>query len=136
MELNKVKKNEVKILISSTLENLALIRSLIRTYLQTYKIEERSIMEILTIVDELATNTIEHGYLYEPGEMIITVEKEGNLIRLVVEDEGIGFDDSKISKIEGGMGLKIAAKMSDSFLIEKKINGTKFKVEKKIREDR
>ena len=62
------------------------------------------------------------------------MEKDENIIRLVVEDNGVGFDESKMSKEEGGMGLRIARKMSDSFVIEKKVNGTKFKVEKKIKE--
>lgn len=127
-------KNEIKILLSSALENLSVIRTLIRTYLTLHKVEERNIMEILTITDELATNVVEHGYQYQPGELIITIEKEGSIIKLVVEDNGVGFDESKMSKEEGGMGLRIARSMSDSFKIEKKVNGTKFKVEKKIKE--
>ena len=129
-----LKKNEIKILLSSALENLSVIRTLIRTYLTLHKVEERNIMEILTITDELATNVVEHGYQYQPGELIITIEKEGSVIKLVVEDNGVGFDESKMSKEEGGMGLRIARSMSDSFKIEKKVNGTKFKVEKKIKE--
>lgn len=127
-------KNEIKILLSSALENLSVIRTLIRTYLTLHKVEERNTMEILTITDELATNVVEHGYQYQPGELIITIEKEGSIIKLVVEDNGVGFDESKMSKEEGGMGLRIARSMSDSFKIEKKVNGTKFKVEKKIKE--
>ncbi len=127
-------KNEIKILLSSALENLSVIRTLIRTYLTLHKVEERNIMEILTITDELATNVVEHGYQYQPGELIITIEKEGSIIKLVVEDNGVGFDESKMSKEEGGMGLRIARSMSDSFKIKKKVNGTKFKVEKKIKE--
>ena len=129
-----LKKNEIKILLSSALENLSVIRTLIRTYLKLHKVEERNIMEILTITDELATNVVEHGYQYQPGDFIISMEKDENIIRLVVEDNGVGFDESKMSKEEGGMGLRIARKMSDSFVIEKKVNGTKFKVEKKIKE--
>lgn len=91
-------------------------------------------MEILTITDELATNVVEHGYQYQPGDLIVTLEKDGSIIRLVVEDNGVGFDERKMSKEEGGMGLRIAKSMSDSFVIEKKVNGTKFKVEKKIKE--
>lgn len=129
-----LKKNEIKILLSSALENLSVIRTLIRTYLKLHKVEERNIMEILTITDELATNVVEHGYQYQPGDLIISMEKDENIIKLVVEDNGVGFDESKMSKEEGGMGLRIARKMSDSFVIEKKVNGTKFKVEKKIKE--
>lgn len=134
MEGDILNRNEIKILLSSALENLSVIRTLIRTYLTLHKVEERNIMEILTITDELATNVVEHGYQYQPGELIITIEKDGGIIKLVVEDNGVGFDESKMSKEEGGMGLRIARSMSDSFKIEKKLNGTKFKVEKKIKE--
>lgn len=134
MEGDILNRNEIKILLSSALENLSVIRTLIRTYLTLHKVEERNIMEILTITDELATNVVEHGYQYQPGELIITIEKDGSIIKLVVEDNGVGFDESKMSKEEGGMGLRIAQSMSDSFKIEKKVNGTKFKVEKKIKE--
>ena len=134
MEGDILNRNEIKILLSSALENLSVIRTLIRTYLTLHKVEERNIMEILTITDELATNVVEHGYQYQPGELIITIEKDGSIIKLMVEDNGVGFDESKMSKEEGGMGLRIARSMSDSFKIEKKLNGTKFKVEKKIKE--
>ena len=134
MEGDILHKNEIKILLSSALENLSVIRTLIRTYLTLHKVEERNIMEILTITDELATNVIEHGYQYQPGDLIINIEKDGNIIKLIVEDNGVGFDESKMSKEEGGMGLRIARSMSDSFKIEKKVNGTKFKVEKRIKE--
>ena len=89
-----LKKNEIKILLSSALENLSVIRTLIRTYLKLHKVEERNIMEILTITDELATNVVEHGYQYQPGDLIISMEKDENIIRLVVEDNGVGFDES------------------------------------------
>lgn len=134
MEGDILHKNEIKILLSSALENLSVIRTLIRTYLTLHKVEERNIMEILTITDELATNVVEHGYQYQPGDLIINIEKDGNIIKLIVEDNGVGFDESKMSKEEGGMGLRIARSMSDSFKIEKKVNGTKFKVEKRIKE--
>lgn len=134
MEGDILSKNEIKILLSSALENLSVIRSLIRTYLRLQKVEERNIMEILTITDELATNVVEHGYQYQPGDLIITMEKDNNIVKLIVEDNGVGFDESKMSKEEGGMGLRIARSMSDSFKIERKVNGTKFKVEKKIKE--
>ena len=102
-------KNEIKILLSSALENLSVIRTLIRTYLTLHKVEERNIMEILTITDELATNVVEHGYQYQPGELIITIEKEGSIIKLVVEDNGVGFDESKMSTV--GLHASLAAKV-------------------------
>lgn len=127
-------KNEIKILLSSALENLQVVRALVKTYLTLHGVGKRNIMEILTITDELATNVVEHGYQYKTGELIVNLRKEDNIIKLVVEDNGVGFHDDKVSKEEGGMGLHIARKMSDSFEIVKKVKGTKFEVVKKLKE--
>ncbi|MGL4424727.1 MAG: ATP-binding protein [Cetobacterium sp.] len=127
--------NEIKLYVPSSLKNLSIIRAMTKTYLEHQKVEQKDIMKILSIVDELATNVIEHGYEYKSGDIIIELQKNNDVIHLVVEDNGIGFDESKISKDEGGMGLFLAKAMADTFKVEKKINGTKIKVEKKVKEE-
>ena len=74
------------------------------------------------------------GYEYKPGDIILEIQKSNDIIRLVVEDNGVGFDEEKLSKEEGGMGLFIARTIADDFKIEKKLNGTLFRVEKKVKE--
>ncbi|MGL5963088.1 MAG: ATP-binding protein [Fusobacteriaceae bacterium] len=128
------KKNEIKINIPSSLENLSLIRALVKTYLDIHHIESRDVFQLLSAVDELATNVVEHGYQYQNGDIIIEIQKNNDIIHLVVEDNGLGFDEEKTSKEEGGMGLFLAKAIADDFKIEKKINGTIFKIEKKVRE--
>ncbi|MGL4402114.1 MAG: ATP-binding protein [Fusobacteriaceae bacterium] len=128
------KKNEIKINIPSSLENLSLIRALVKTYLDIHHIESKDVFQLLSVVDELATNVVEHGYQYKNGDIIIEIQKDNDVIHLVVEDNGLGFNEEKISKEEGGMGLFLAKAIADDFRIEKKINGTIFKIEKKIRE--
>ncbi|MGL6100111.1 MAG: ATP-binding protein, partial [Fusobacteriaceae bacterium] len=121
------KKNEIKINIPSSLENLSLIRALVKTYLDIHHIESRDVFQLLSAVDELATNVVEHGYQYQNGDIIIEIQKNNDIIHLVVEDNGLGFDEEKTSKEEGGMGLFLAKAIADDFKIEKKINGTIFK---------
>lgn len=128
------KKNEIKINIPSSLENLSLIRALVKTYLDIHHIESRDVYQLLSVVDELTTNVVEHGYQYRNGDIIIEIQKNNDVIHLVVEDNGLGFDEEKKSKEEGGMGLFLAKSIADDFRIEKKINGTIFKIEKKVRE--
>ncbi|MGL4308428.1 ATP-binding protein [Cetobacterium sp. SF1] len=127
-------KNEIKLYVPSSLKNLSIIRALARTYLELQKLDQKDIVQILSIIDELSTNVVEHGYQYQPGDIIIELEKQDDTIYLIVEDNGVGFDEQKESKEEGGMGLFIARAIADDFKIEKKLNGTKFKVEKKVRE--
>lgn len=126
--------NEVKITVPSSLENLSLIRAMVKTYLELQQVSQRDIVQILSIVDELSTNVVEHGYQYKAGDIILEIQKSNDIIRLVVEDNGVGFDERKLSKEEGGMGLFIARTIADDFKIEKKLNGTLFKVQKKVKE--
>ncbi|MCD7979894.1 MAG: ATP-binding protein [Fusobacterium sp.] len=127
-------KNIIRISIPSSLENLSLIRALVKTYLEVQHINEKDIFQLLSVVDELSTNVVEHGYKYKPGDIILEIQKSNDIIQLIVEDNGIGFDEEKLSKEEGGMGLYIARAIADNFKIEKKLNGTLFKIEKRIKE--
>ena len=127
-------KNIIKMTIPSSLENLSLIRALVKTYLELQHINEKDVFQLLSVVDELSTNVVEHGYKYNPGDIILEIQRSNDVIQLVVEDNGVGFDEEKLSKEEGGMGLYIARAIADNFKIEKKLNGTLFKIEKKIKE--
>lgn len=127
-------KNIIRMSIPSSLENLSLIRALVKTYLEVQHINEKDIFQPLSVVDELSTNVVEHGYKYKPGDIILEIQKSNDIIQLIVEDNGIGFDEEKLSKEEGGMGLYIARAIADNFKIEKKLNGTLFKIEKRIKE--
>ena len=127
-------KNIIRMSIPSSLENLSLTRALVKTYLEVQHINEKDIFQLLSVVDELSTNVVEHGYKYKPGDIILEIQKSNDVIQLIVEDNGIGFDEEKLSKEEGGMGLYIARAIADNFKIEKKLNGTLFKIEKRIKE--
>lgn len=128
-------RNEVKIITSASLENLSLIRGLVKKYLELQKISQKDIFQLLSIVDELSTNVVEHGYNYKTGDIILEIYKSNDIIRIIVEDNGAGFDEGKLSKEEGGMGLFIARTIADDFEIEKKLNGTIFKIKKKVKEE-
>ncbi len=129
-----MKQTEVEVHIPSSLENLSVVRAMIRVYLQNHHIVEGDIVQLLSVVDELATNAIEHAYQNQLGEVIINIEKEGSKIRLFVEDNGLGYNDKKASKEEGGMGLILARKLVDILEIVRKEQGTVFRIEKEVRE--
>jgi len=128
------KKNEIKLVVPSSLHNLTLIRALAKTYMETQKLQQPDIMKLLSVIDELATNVVEHAYRYETGEMTIFLSKEENIVKISVEDYGEGYDEGGVSKDEGGMGLFIVKGMVDKLEIEKKEKGTKFNVLKEVKE--
>lgn len=130
-----VKKNKIKIFIPSSLENLSVLRAMVRVYLQTHKVNSTDEVQVLSVVDELATNAIEHAYDYnKKGEIKIELNIFEKTIFLTIEDNGKGYNDTKNSKEDGGFGLFIVKKLVDVFKIEKKKQGTIFKIEKKLKE--
>ena len=134
----KDKKNRIKICVQAYLENISIIRSMIRIYLKAHKVDETDEVQLLSIVDELATNAIEHGYSYdEKGEIKIVLNIFKRTIFLSVEDSGKGYDADIVNldrKEDGGFGLFIVKKLVDVFKVEKKTKGTIFKIEKRLRE--
>ena len=95
-----MKPNEVKITVPSSLENLSLIRAMVKTYLELHQVSQRDVFQLLSVVDELSTNVVEHGYEYKPGDIILEIQKSNDIIRLVVEDNGVGFDVKELEKKE------------------------------------
>ena len=125
--------NRIKIFIPSFLGSLSTVRAMVRVYLREHNISELDEVQILSIVDELTTNAIEHAYSYSEGEIEVVLNIYKETVFLTVEDFGKGYDEGLDSKEDGGFGLSIARKLVDDFKIEKKEKGTIFRVEKKIR---
>lgn len=126
------KKMHIKI--SSSYQVLGVVRNAVKNYLEAEKIETKDIYKILSVVDELSTNVVEHAYEPEVKEKILDISLglENNEIFLSVEDFGYGFKGEGQSKAEGGMGLNIVRGLVDYFEIIRKEYGTKVKISKKI----
>lgn len=124
--------NEIKVTVPSSLENLSLVRDIVRVYLEKHTVSPKDIVHLLAVVDELTTNVVEHGYQYKEGDIILEIHKSNDIIKLIIEDNGVGFDENKLLN-KRGLGLSIARAIADDFVIEKKVNGTLFKVEKKLK---
>ena len=125
--------NRIKIFIPSFLGSLSTVRVMVRVYLREHNISELDEVQILSVVDELTTNAIEHAYSYSEGEIEVILNIYKETVFLTVEDFGKGYDEGLDSKEDGGFGLSIARKLVDDFRIEKKEKGTIFRVEKKLR---
>ena len=125
--------NRIKIFIPSFLGSLSTVRAMVRVYLREHNISELDEVQILSVVDELTTNAIEHAYSYSEGEIEVVLNIYKETVFLTVEDFGKGYDEGLDSKEDGGFGLSIARKLVDDFKIEKKEKGTIFRVEKKLR---
>ena len=125
--------NEIVLKVPASLRLMSLVRSTIKNYLEIEKVSNSEISKLLSVVDELATNAVEHGYDYEEKDiLVIRVIKETTKIVIEVEDFGIGFQGEGNSKEEGGMGLNIVRKIVDGIDMVKKDRGLMIRVFKYI----
>lgn len=125
--------NEIVLKVPSSLRVLSLVRSTVKGYLEIERIKESDISLLLSVVDELATNAVEHGYDYsEKNSLIVKITKEEDKVVIEVEDFGVGFQGEGNSKKEGGMGLNIVRKIVDGIEMVKKDKGLMIRVFKYI----
>ncbi len=125
--------NEIVLKVPSSLRVLSLVRSTVKGYLEIERVKESDISLLLSVVDELATNAVEHGYDYnEKSSLIVKVTKEEDRVIVEVEDFGVGFQGEGNSKKEGGMGLSIVRKIVDGLEMVKKDKGLMIRVFKYI----
>lgn len=132
--MTKLTTEKMQMKVSSSYQILGVVRNAVKNYLEAEKVETKEIYKILSIVDELSTNVVEHAYEPDAREktLDVSLEKENDTIFVSVEDYGYGFKGEGHSKVEGGMGLNIVRGLVDHFEIVNKDCGTKVKITKKI----
>lgn len=141
--------NNVKIDIKAILENVAIVRVAISSFVANLEITIDELMDIKTAISEAVTNSIEHGYIEESEENRVIIEAniysdEDDIIEVKITDYGIGIDDIELattpaytSKPElehAGMGFTIMETFMDEIVIDStKDEGTCITLKKKIK---
>lgn len=142
--------NFLKLEIKAKLENVAVVRVALSSFVSNLEITVDELMDIKTAVSEAVTNSIEHGYegiLDENSSVIINAyidSKENDIVKVEIIDMGIGIDDVELattptytSKPElehAGMGFTIMETFMDEIEIDSnKENGTTVILTKKIK---
>ena len=142
--------NFLKLEVKAKLENVALVRVAISSFVSNLEITIDELMDIKTAVSEAVTNSIEHGYygiLDDNSSVIINaylISDEEDLVKVEIIDMGIGIDDVELattpmytSKPElehAGMGFTIMETFMDSIEIDSNsTNGTTINLLKKIK---
>lgn len=142
--------NFMEIKIKALLENVAVVRVAISTFISSLDITIDDLMDVKTAISEAVTNSIEHGYdgiLTEESQVVVRAKIESgedDIITVEIEDLGIGIDDIELattpaytSKPElehAGMGFTIMETFMDEIFIDSKKNeGTVITLKKQIR---
>ena len=137
--------NNLKISIDSKLENVSIVRVAVTSFVSIIEMKIDDLMDIKTAVSEAVTNSVEHAYLDNKGKIDIRVNIKNNVIKIEVEDYGIGIDDlemamaaaytSKPEKEHAGLGFTIMEAFMDEVIVDtKKDKGTKIFMKKEIKE--
>lgn len=114
--------NALKIQIPSIVENIRIVESFIDNVKDKYKIDDDIYGNIMIAVTESVNNAIKHGNNCDKNKNVtLTAVYEDNLVRFIVEDEGPGFDPTKLpdptaaENLEklGGRGIFLMEQLSD-----------------------
>lgn len=83
--------------IESDPNNLITIEEFVNYFAKDLQLGEEKLTALLLSVTEAATNAIKHGNKCDVNKLVkIDVNVEGDTLRIIVKDEGEGFDPSKV----------------------------------------
>jgi len=110
--------------ISSTTDNLSIVRGFIETVAKEAGFDDSVTSKIILAVDEACTNVIKHAYKFnEQGEINIDANFSGDMLQIILTDNGVNFDSDKIpepdikkyhqNKKSGGLGMFLMKKLMD-----------------------
>lgn len=138
--------NQMEVSFSATLDNENFARTTVGAFLIPLNPTIDEIIEMKTIVSEAVSNAIIHGYNNNPEcHVVIKMEIEDRLVRLVIQDYGKGIENLEQVKTpfyttakdleHAGMGITIIETLADSLEIESVINiGTKLIITKRLKD--
>lgn len=111
-----------KLVLSSELENIALIDQFIYNLKKIYQIDNDKFVDIRLSILEAVNNAIIHGNQLDSSKnILITEEMVENMLLVYIEDQGKGFDPSKVEdptrkedlSQPGGRGIHLMRHLSD-----------------------
>jgi stage II sporulation protein AB (anti-sigma F factor) len=137
----------LKIETNAIVENIAVIRLCVSTYVSNINVPIDELMDIKTALSEAVTNAVDHAYDNEDENNKIIVEtyiEENKKVIIKVKDFGKGIENislamtpaytSKPENEHAGMGFTIMESFMDEIIVDSSINeGTTITLSKNIK---
>lgn len=129
--------------INSESENEGMARVLAAAYMMKFDPTMEEMADVKTAVSEAVTNCIVHGYSDDKGVIIMDISNEGNILKIVVKDFGVGIPDvkkamepmytTKADEERTGMGFSFIEAFMDKVEVSSQPGkGTMVVMEKKV----
>ncbi len=141
-------RNEMTLSFPALSENESFARVAVASFVAQLDPTIEEMTEIKTMVSEVVTNAIIHGYDGSPTGMItINVEIDQGLVDIVIRDEGMGIEDieqareplytSKPDMERSGMGFTIMESFADKVEIDSTVGiGTTIRLKKNLQKSK
>ena len=110
--------------IKSRSSELATLQTTLLHLGKKWALSSKTVVELNLILDELASNIVEHGDPEKESEIDIKLTKKDTVITLVVTDEGPPFDPTITPPVDialpleerkcGGLGIHLIRRFSDN----------------------
>ncbi len=131
--------------IPSRLDEMVTVHALVGEAIKEYKISDELAHWIELTISESMINAIQHGNKSDPTkEATLQISSDGNMIEIIVEDEGRGFTLDKIADPTDGANLLkpsgrgiliIRSFMDEVVLSQREGGGSRLRMVKKLRGD-
>jgi len=131
--------------IPSRLDEMVTVHALVGEAIKEYKISDELAHWIELTISESMINAIQHGNKSDPTkEASLQISSDGNMIEIIVEDEGRGFTLDKIADPTDGANLLkpsgrgiliIRSFMDEVVLSQREGGGSRLRMVKKLRGD-
>lgn len=113
-------KNFMSMSFKSLPENVGVARIAVATFAVSLDFTAQEVEEIKVAVSEAVSNSVLHGYPKAQGEITLKAHTDGDVLEILVSDQGAGISDIEkaltagYSTLEGHMGLGFS--FIDSFM--------------------
>ena len=119
--------------VRAELSELAAIRRFIEDQATALRIDPPAIYDLLLAVNEIATNSIVHGYRNQPGMIEVALRQIGDGVEICVRDDAPPFDATQapapelnlplVNRPLGGMGIHLVRQLIDSLAYRARPDG-------------
>lgn len=112
--------------VQADVNELASVRDFVEHQAGALGVSTDALYDLVLAANEIATNIVVHGYNGKPGTIDVTIQPEGDMIKIVLRDQSPPFDPTSAptpdihipleKRKRGGMGIHLTRKLTDEFL--------------------